>query len=115
MKKSVFFVAALALALTACGDNGKAAADAKAAADKAAAMAKDAADKAATAAKDAGTAAMQSGAAATDAAKAAGSAAMDSAKATAAATCCRPCGCCQHRRPRWLLLKHPRNRLVQLQ
>ena len=37
MKKSVFFVAALALALTACGDNNKAAADAKAAADKAAA------------------------------------------------------------------------------
>jgi hypothetical protein len=86
MKKSVFFVAALALALTACGDNNKAAADAaKAASDKAAAMAKEAADKAATAAKDAGTAAMQAGASATDAAKAAGGAAVDAAKADAAA------------------------------
>ena len=37
MKKSAFFVAALALALTACGDSNKAAADAKAASDKAAA------------------------------------------------------------------------------
>jgi len=53
---SVFFAAALALALTACGDNGKAAADAKAAADKAATAAKEASDKAAAAAKDAGNA-----------------------------------------------------------
>ena len=35
MNKSVLIAAALAVALTACGDNGKAAADAKAAADKA--------------------------------------------------------------------------------
>ena len=53
MKKSVFFVAALALALTACGDNNKAASDQKAAADKAAAASKEAADKAATASKEA--------------------------------------------------------------
>ena len=81
---SVFFAAALALALNACGDNGKAAADAKAAADKATAAAKEASDKAAAAAKDAGNAAMQAGKDATDAAKAAGTAAMDSMKAPAA-------------------------------
>ena len=81
---AVFFAAALALALNACGDNGKAAADAKAASDKAAAAAKEASDKAAAAAKDAGTAAANAGAAANDAAKAAGgTAAMDSSKAPA--------------------------------
>jgi len=81
MNKSILFIAAMALALSACGDN-KQAADAKAAADKAAAAAKEAADKAATAAKDAGTAAVQAGASAGAAAKDAGQAAMDSAKAS---------------------------------
>ncbi|MEP6998514.1 MAG: hypothetical protein ABI900_12755, partial [Betaproteobacteria bacterium] len=66
MNKSVFIAAALAVALTACGDSGKQAADAKAASDKAAAAAKEASDKAATAAKDAGNAAMQAGQAASD-------------------------------------------------
>ena len=79
MNKSIFVIAAtaLALSLSACGDNKQAADAAKAAADKAAAAAKDAADKAATAAKDAGTAAVQAGASAGEAAKAAGTAAMD--------------------------------------
>jgi hypothetical protein len=90
MNKSVFIAAALALALTACGDNKSAADAAKAAADKATVAAKEAADKAATAAKDAGTAAMQSGAAATDAAKAAGTAAMDSAKDSASKAMATP-------------------------
>ena len=63
MNKSVFIVAALALALNACGDNGKGAAAtdsakasqdaAKASADKAVADSKDASMKAQPASKDA--------------------------------------------------------------